>query len=205
MLFHISLAFAQLPDNDLDEFASHVATQLAANVATFPAPTVSPAVLTTAQGNFHTAIAAASEGGKSLTAAKNAKRQIVIGLLRQLAAYVEGIPGITQANAELSGFETISATHHSATTPDVPIILALTNVGSGKLGVKLQGSAGARGYLFRVAVGSGAPVAAGNFSSTRNIVLLGLTPGTTYAVQACALGGGNLNSEWSAPVSCMCT
>jgi hypothetical protein len=128
MSFHMSLGFSQFSDNALDEFASHVATQLTANVAIFPAPTVSPAVLTTAQGNFHTAIAAASEGGKSLTAAKNAKRQIVIGLLRQLAAYVESIPGITQANAELSGMPTVSTTHHTATTPDAPIILALTNV-----------------------------------------------------------------------------
>ena len=205
MLFHISLAFAQLSDNDLDEKASHVATQMATNAATFTSPPVTPAVLTTAQGNFHTALAAASEGGTTLTAAKNAKREILIGLLRQLAAYIEAIPGITQATAELSGFDTVTGAHHAASTPAVPVILALSNVGSGHIGVKLKGSAGARGYEFRVSAGAGAPVSAGIFSSTRDIVLTGLTPGTTYAVQVRALGAGNHASEWSPATNFMCT
>jgi hypothetical protein len=51
----------------------------------------------------------------------------------------------------------------------------------------------------------GAPVHAGFFSNTRNVVVPGLLAGTLYTFQARALGGNNQNSDWSAPVSCMCT
>jgi hypothetical protein len=205
MLFHISLGFAKMPDNDLDEFASHVATELTSHAAIFTAPPVTPTNLTTAQGNFHAAIAAASEGGKSLTADKTAKREIVTGLLRQLAVYIEAIPNMTAANAMLSGFEVLVPAHHSPTALAVPVILGFNNVASTKLGVKLQGSPGARGYEFRVGIGSGVPLSGEFFSSTRGIVLKGLTPGTLYTVQVRALGGGNLTSEWSPSVNCMCT
>ena len=49
------------------------------------------------------------------------------------------------------------------------------------------------------------PVHAGFFANTRNVVVPGLIAGTTYAFQARALGGNNQNSDWCAPVSCMCT
>jgi len=39
----------------------------------------------------------------------------------------------------------------------------------------------------------------------RRIVLLGLTPGTIYFVRVRAIGGSTGYSEWSVPVSLMCT
>ena len=105
----------------------------------------------------------------------------------------------------LSGFEIVLSGKRPPVTVGPPAILAVTNVASGQLGLRLQGSPGASGYLFQVTVGSGAPVAAGRSSSTRNIVLEDLTPGTVYAIQACAEGGNNQLSAWSDPVSHMCT
>ena len=71
VLFHISLAFVRKNDSDLDEFATHVASQLTENAAIFATPPFPIANLTTAQVNFHTAIEAAADGGKLLTADKN--------------------------------------------------------------------------------------------------------------------------------------
>ena len=205
MLFHVSLGFAQMNDAPLDDFASNVAAKMLANATIFTSPPVTPANLTTAQVAFHNALAAAEQGGKQLTADKNARRATLIALLRQNANYAQGIPNITPANAMLSGFDIVMTGSHARVTLATPVILALTNLGSGQLGVKLQGSPGARSYKFQVTVGSGAPVHAGESSSTRNIVLPGLIPGTVYAVQACAEGGNNQLSAWSDPVSHMCT
>jgi hypothetical protein len=201
MSIHISLAFAQLGDSALDEFASNIALKMVANVAIFATPPFPIGNLTTAQGNFHTSLAATTQGGTAATADKNAKRTILLNLLRQLAKYVEDLPGLTLTNALLSGFNASVSGVHTAVSLTVPVILGISNVGTGQLGIKLQGSAGATGYEFRVTVGAGAPVHAGNFSSTRNIVLTGLVTGANYAVQVRAMGGNNQISPWSDPVN----
>ena len=78
-------------------------------------------------------------------------------------------------------------------------------MGTTQLGIGLQGSPGATGYEFYGAVGAGASVFIGRSSSTRNIVLPGLVPGTLYAIQCRATGGHNQTGPWSDPVSHMCT
>ncbi|MEI6196793.1 MAG: hypothetical protein WCS42_20955, partial [Verrucomicrobiota bacterium] len=155
VLFHVSLAFATKKDNDLDDFATHVGSQMTANAVIFASPPFPVANLTTAQGNYHAALAAKADGGKTLTADKTNKRAILIGLLRQYAHYVEGIPNITPTNAALSGFDIVVAGHHPAVTLMIPVILAITNEGPGKLRVKLQGVKGADGYEYQVTVGTG--------------------------------------------------
>jgi hypothetical protein len=106
----------------LDKFASNVSTQMVKNAAIFTNPPFPIANLDAAQKAFHQADADASNLGKQLTAEKNTKREIVIALLRQLAAYIEAISGITP---------------EQVMTPEVPAILNLFNAGSGSLGVKL--------------------------------------------------------------------
>ncbi|HEU5122457.1 MAG TPA: fibronectin type III domain-containing protein [Verrucomicrobiae bacterium] len=44
---------------------------------------------------------------------------------------------------------------------------------------------------------------AGVFTQARKIVLTDLTPGTTYTIQARAIGGSTGSSDWSDPVSHM--
>jgi len=52
--------------------------------------------------------------------------------------------------------------------------------------------------------GGGKVVATINSTQARSVQIPGLTPGTTYTVQACALGGTTGQSDWSDPVSHMC-
>ncbi len=205
VLFHVSLAFVRLPDNDLDDKATHVNSQMTANAAIFATPPFPIANLTAAQGNFHTAIAAAADGGKGLTADKLNKRGILIGLLRQYAHYVEGIPNITPTNAALSGFDIVVAGKHPAVNLMVPVILAITNEGPNKLRSKLQGVKGADGYEYQVAENGGEPKYAGRFSSTRDNVLAGRASGAVCSVQVRAQGGNNQVSDWSLPITIMCT
>jgi hypothetical protein len=137
---------------------------------------------------------------------RNAKCDIVVSILRTIATGIESITNMTEAVAATSGFVTYNpGGSHATTIPDPPVILGIYNSGHGQLGFDLQGSNTRRGYELQYSINGGPPVHAGFFANTRNVVVPGLTAGVTYTFQARALGGNNQNSDWSSPVSCMCT
>jgi hypothetical protein len=68
-----------------------------------------------------------------------------------------------------------------------------------------MGSRGAKGYEFCYTIAGGKPVKCGTFSSTRNIVITDLVPGTVYSIQVRAFAGNNQFSDWSEAVTHMCT
>src|SRR5690349_12521515 len=57
--------------------------------ASFTSPSPSLADVTAALDAFSVALAAAKDGGKTLTAVKKEKRKALVTLLRQLASYVQ--------------------------------------------------------------------------------------------------------------------
>jgi hypothetical protein len=81
------LAFAELPDDSLDDFTGAIIAGVTANVA-FPTPPVAVAQLTTLKTAFETALAARGHGPVA-TAAKNNAREALIAALRKDANYVE--------------------------------------------------------------------------------------------------------------------
>lgn len=201
---HISLGFAELGNQPLDDFASNIILKMTGNAA-YPTPPVTMVDLTTAQGNFHASVSSSNSGGPMETAERNALRAVLIGDLRQLANYVEGKCGGNEAVALSSGFEVVMS-HSSPQQPlATPVILSITNQVTTQLAIKIRAVDHARAYEFQVTVGAGAPVHAGTFPSTRNIALLNLIPGTIYAVQVRAVGGSTGFSNWSDPVSHMAT
>ncbi len=204
-LFRISLGFTQKKDPELDDFATNVVAKMTTNAAVLPGQTANVTAVGAAQVNFHASLSASKGNGKAATADKNAKRAILEAALRTLALAIQGIANLTVANAELSGFDVIVAGPHAPVNVDTPVILDVINTGSTKLGIKLQGVSGAKSYEFRGTVGANPPALLGTFSSTRNIVLENLVSATTYAIQARAVFGNNRFSEWSEPVSHMCT
>ncbi len=199
--YHVSLSFAQLPDSDLDEFTGAVVAGLTGNTA-FPTPAVSLADLTAAQTAFEDAMTAMAQGGTQATAAKNAARQTLIGLLRKEANYVQ-LTGNNDLPTLLSSGFLVSSTNTAQSPLDTPSILQITNEMSTQLVVRLQGVDNARAYEMQVKNGTGGFVPAGTFVQSRRVVLTGLTPGQTYTVQARAVGGSTGYSDWSDPVSHM--
>jgi hypothetical protein len=204
-LFRLSLGYAQKRDAELDDFATNVVVKMTINAAVFPGQTANVTAVGTAQVNYHASLAAAKGNGRAATADKEAKRAILEGTLRTLALSIQAIPGLTSVNAELSGFDVIVSGPHPPVDVDVPVILGVTNPASTKLGIQLEGVYGAKAYEFRAIVGSNPPVLLGTFPSTRGIVLENLVPGTLYVLQVRAVFGYNRFSEWSEPVSHMCT
>ena len=202
----VLLDFTSTPDPALDEFAGTVITGLTGNTA-FPNLPVSLADLQLQLTAFSDALIAHTQGGTTATAAKNAARSVLVDSLRLNALYVQ-----TKCNNHLdtllsSGYQAAS-TNHAQTTLTQPVIQDLINGNSGELVARVKPVANARAYEARYAlVGTGGTPgpwqSGGLFTSTRNLTLTGLTPGTTYTVEIRAIGGTTGYSDWSNAVSRM--
>jgi hypothetical protein len=113
MIIKVSFGFARLSDMELDNFAQRVVDSMTGN-ATYPAPPITIANLLTAKNDFTNKIAAAQAGGPTDTAAKNNSRQTLMGMLRQLAAYVQMSCNNDTALLLSSGFQAQSTNRASA-------------------------------------------------------------------------------------------
>ena len=87
--YKVCLAFAELADVALDDFAVAIITGLTDNLS-YPSPPVTVAQLATLKSAFeNTIVAAAAQRGRAATAAKNTARDALVLALRKNAAYVE--------------------------------------------------------------------------------------------------------------------
>jgi hypothetical protein len=199
-IYHVSLNFVQLPDSDLDEFASGVIAGLTGNAA-YPTPAVSIADLTAAQTAFEDAMTAMVQGGTQATANKNNKRADLIALLRQEATYVQ-LTAKNDLPTLLSSGYLVNSTSKTKSPLETPGIIGIDNGMTTQLVVRAQGVDNARAYEAQVKNGGGWTLA-GTFTQSRRIVLQGLTPGQVYSVQIRGVGGSTGYSDWSDPVSHM--
>jgi hypothetical protein len=201
--YRVSLDFATYGDADLDEFTGNVITSLTGSLS-FPTPPVTPLILGTLNTAFHNAILAAMPGGITLTAAKNATRLNVVGALRQEASYIQMHASQNLALLLTSGFNANSTNRAQSPLPQ-PVIELVENYQTTQLLLRVVPVTNAKSYEVRLTNGSNLPVAAGTFTQARRIILTGLVPGTTYAIQVRAVGGSTGYSEWSDPVSHIAT
>ena len=198
--YRTSMAFARLADAPLNSFAENIGFKLAGNPG-FTTPIVTLPVLTAAQIAFGEAIVAAAQGGKQLIAARNAAREGLLGLLRQEAAYVQSIAGEDLPLLLSSGFGVMSTNRTQIQLPK-PVIDRVDNPMSTQLGLRLKSVPTAAAYEIRMSYVAGQWEAVGVFTQSR-VVIPDLTPGTTYTLQARAIGGSTGYSDWSDPVSHM--
>lgn len=172
-----------------------------------PAIPVTAAALDTAMAAFSSAMAAADQGGPADTADKNAKREALISLLRQLAGHVQENHGNDLAKLLASGFEAVS-TNRASVPLTPPTIKDILNGMSCQLILRVGRIDNAKAYEVRYALigPGGAPgpwQAGGLFTSSRAMPVGGLTPGGNYQFQVRAVGGSTGYSDWSDPVSHM--
>lgn len=156
---------------------------------------------------FSSAMAAAALGGPADTADKNAKRDALITLLRQLAGYVQENHGNDLAKLLASGFEAVS-TNHASVQLETPTIKDILNGMSCQLIVRVGRIKNAKAYEVRYALiapgGALGPwLSGGLHTSSRSMPVGGLTPGGNYQFQVRAVGGSTGYSDWSDPVSHM--
>jgi len=197
----VSLAFAKLPDAELDNFAQAVIAKMRGNTA-FPSPPVSMADLQAAIDDYITRCAAAVKGGHADTAAKKNARVVLVEMLRRLAGYVQIHCNNDLAVLLSSGFQAQDPNRGSAPL-DQPQRLIIKNGVSGQLLAGVKPVRNARMYEGRCKGPDGDWAPSVFSSDSRHVIFDGLTPGTIYTVQVRALGGSTGQSDWSDPSSHM--
>lgn len=197
----VSLAFARASDMELDNFAQGVINRITGN-ATYPTPPVTIANLQTAKNDFTMKVAAAHAGGPADTAAKNNSRQTLIGMLRQIAMYVQINCSDDMALLLTSGFEAQS-TNRASVTLDRPQGLVLKNGSSGQLVASVSKVKNTNMYEGRAKGPTGDWLPSVFTGDSQHISFDGLTAGTMYTVQVRSLGGATGQSDWSDPSSHM--
>ena len=201
MATKVSLSFAELSDTALDNFAQGVIEALTGN-ATYPTPPVTLANLQAAVADFTTKMAAAQTGGKSDTAAKNNSRNILVGMLRKVATYVQLMCNDDPALLLTSGFQMQSTDRVSAQL-EKPHALSIKNIGDGQLAARVDPVKNANMYEGRTKAANGDWLPSVFSGDSRRIAFSGLSPGTNYTIEVRALGGSTGQSDWSDPSSHM--
>ena len=174
-----------------------IVTSMTNNQA-YATPSPALATVTTAMNDFSVALANAADGGVTLTAIKNAKRQALAGLMRHLASYVHITCNGNMAVLLSSGFPTQKQNRTPVGILPAPVPPVLQQGGrSGDLITSVTPIPNCGVYTWRLALAS----APGNYLQTvqttaANNTFSGLTPGQTYAVDACAFGAAG-PGDWS--------
>jgi hypothetical protein len=206
--FKALAGFSKLSDLDVVKNGISVQTNLTGNSKFANAP-VDLAVLKTDLDSLTALIAEAADGSKKVIARKNQQREVVIGMLRMLARYVEVASQGDPAAFETSGFQLASRTKAQAAPLSEKIRKIDRGSNSGQVLVWLQPvpKAGSYELHYGPAVNGGAPTTwttQGVLMVRSPIALTGLTPGVTYFFQARALLKEGY-TDWSNPVTFICT
>ena len=201
---HVSLGFKKKKDGDLVPFAQGVHDGLQAHATTFAGLPVTLIALLAALTDFTAKYNAAIKGSEAQTQARIAAREVLIGLLSQLAAYVEGVALGNADTIRSAGFDPVSHDHHAPVTLTKPVIDRVVNNVSGAVQLRVNMQPNVHSLNVQYRSGSGAWLDGGSFPSSRLVIVSGLTPGTLYEFRVQAVGGKNQCSDWSDPVSHMC-
>jgi hypothetical protein len=203
--FRIYTGFTKAPDNDVCNLTLDVASALNGHPV-FTTPPFTSTQLTTLQTTFSTDMTAARKLGTDRTLAKNISRQALVDALVQDALYCQGLARHDLNTLLTSGYEVVS-NNRTPGPLDTPQIVSIDNSVSGQLTVRGGAVLNGRMYQLQFSLDNGATWtnAGVNYTSARRMPLTPTTPGKTYLIQICALGGSTGQSAWSNPMSVMAT
>lgn len=167
----------------------NIITSMAGNVH-YPTPTPTLAAVTTAKDDFATAVAHAADGGRELTAIKNAKREVLGTLLRQLALYVTMTCKDDRAILISSGFPTWKHERTPAgilSAPETPVLSHGERTGD--LAASTVPVPNGYIYNWRVAIPGPTPDIKVRVQTTAaSNTFTNLTPGQVYLVDVNVVG-----------------
>ncbi len=197
----VSLSFARKIDTDLIAFTRNVITLMTGNTD-YPTPSPALALITTAVDDFETAVHDALDGGKIVIATRNAKRNQLLSLLRQEAAYVTGNCKADIVVLMGSGFNAVRTPSPVGVLP-APQNLRLEYTGmSGELLLRFDRVTNAANYSVQTAESPNGPWEDQDLSTSARVTIGGLTPGKVYWARACA-NGSQGSSEYGGPATAM--
>ena len=203
--FRVSYTFVTLSDNDLIPYIQTLVICLANNLS-FPSLPVKLEDFSALLAAFQTTVSnMAQNSNPQLTALRDEAREALLDAARKMGAYVQSVALNSLSTLLSSGFQNVPV--QSPSSPlDIPVILSVANNGTTQVALRLSPVDNAKSYQIQFSTDNGKTwTLAGAFPKARSIVLTNLTPGTTYMIQAQAIGGSTGQSNWSTPVSIMST
>ncbi len=203
--YRVSYSFTALSDNDLIAFIQVLIICLTGNVA-FPALPVTIADFTALLTAFQTAVTNMGKNSNpQLTALRDEAREALLDAARKNGAYVQSVALNSLSMLLSSGYQNVP-TQSPSSPLDIPTILSVTNNGTTQVALRVSPVTNAKSYQIQSSTDNGKTwTLAGAYPKARSIALTNLTPGTTYMIQAQAIGGSTGQSGWSNPVSIMST
>ena len=188
-------------DADLISRTTGILTAMTGNTA-YPTPAPTLAAVHASLTAFSTALSDAQGGGVVLTAAKNAAREALAVLLRELASYVHVACKGDLKNLLSSGFPIQKPSRQPVGVLLPPAGLILANgTRSGELNAWATPVPSSVLYTWRVALVTTPDVSVRSTQSTAaSITFVGLTPASEYQVIVNAIGTAG-PSDWTDPVT----
>jgi hypothetical protein len=160
-----------------------------------PIPTLT--IITSGIGDFSAAISDAADGGKTLKAIKNGKRDALVALMRQLASYVTVACLADMTKLLSSGLPVQKPDRSRAAVPGTPSAPVLSQGRTGEMFAVTSSDATVYIYNWRVALASVPTVYVQHGQSTGGrATFAGLTAGELYNVEVNAVGTAG-TSDWS--------
>ena len=199
----VSLGFSRLADANLVTKTNQIIAGMTGNPS-YPKPTPTLAAVQTATTAFSDALTAAADGGKTKTALKNAAREELLALLRNLALFVQQNCTDDLAVLLSSGFDARKEPQPAGTLPAPEGATLLNGTLSGVLDLRSRPVVNAKSYEAQTTTDVNKDESwkdVGTFTSTR-IALEDLTPGMTYWARVRAIGSAGPGA-WSDAVSAM--
>ena len=201
---HVLRDYSKMSDGNLGEFGLAIGGRLSGNPL-FASLSALGGKITAKATEFNTAVAISATGSATDTAHKNTVRGELIVLLNTGA---DGVDAIAAGNVE-----TLTASGYHLTNPAGPApaavgtvaIAGLTNVASGKLGLNLTITGNVWAVVVESLTAPNVWTKVAVFTDLNNTVMTGLTPGASYTFRVCAMAAANQVSEWSAPITGICT
>ena len=190
-------------DAELVNDVSVIILGVGGNPAIYATPTPPMAAVEPALADFESALAATADGGPSATAKKNQMRLILVGVIRQLASYVQVACKGNMTNLLLSGFpvqKSKRAPIGVLPAPGNPTLVLGSR--SGELDAAVDAVFGASIYNWKlINTATGATVQTAQTTASY-CTFADLIPGVIYAVTANAVGAAG-PGDWSDSASQM--
>jgi hypothetical protein len=199
----LNRGFSELPNTDLDNVAAAIVSALTGNT-NFPTTNPPLASVTAAVSDYQGALTMSA--GPARNTRVRSTRSTLTTLLQQLAANLELIPNVTDAQLATTGFTLRRAATRTEAALEVPQNVRLKHTGiSGQLKVMFDPAPRAKGYVIEYSLDPNTDqwTHADIFSGARGVVLSGLARGKDYWVRVRALGPGHSKSGWGDPATMM--
>ena len=167
----------------------------------FPTPNPPLSDLTNAKNAFAVAITAAAKGGTELTADKNAKRLVLMDVIRNLSYYVQETSGGDEQIILSSGFEVRKTPEPIGHLPEPQNLSAKVAGIPGMIDLNWRAIYGAGSYV--IEINSGDPNDPNGWSIVTSVkkskaTISGLTTGTVYWFRVYGVGAAG-NGDMSDP------